>query len=87
MSKAILVIDMPESCGKCPICSSYEIISSINEYWCGVKNREVDKSNKPDWCPLQPAPEYQDIWYDDESSDWERGYNNCLREIMGRTEE
>ena len=84
MSKAILVIDMPKICKECPICTSYEIVSSVEEHWCMIKNTNVDPYNKPNWCPLKPAPEEQDIWYDDEKSDWERGYNNCVREIMGK---
>ena len=83
MSKAILVIDMPKMCKECPVCESYEIIPSIEEHSCMVDRTNVDPYDKPKWCPLKPAPEEQDIWYDDESSDWERGYNNCLHEIVG----
>lgn len=50
---------------------------------CIVANERIFTSEKPDWCPLKPAPEEQEIWFDDERSDWERGYNNCLREIIG----
>lgn len=84
MSKAILVIDMPKMCKECPICEFYEIIPSIEEYSCAVENTVVDQYDKPNWCPLKPAPELQDVWFDDEESDWERGYNNCVNEIMGR---
>lgn len=85
MDKAILVIDMPKCCNECPICASYaESAFSIREYWCTVsENTDVDPYDKPKWCPLKPAPEEQLIWFDDEGSDWERGYNNCLREIVG----
>ena len=86
MSKAILVIDMPKSCKDCAI-------NFVDEYsyWCPVEVPEnqtdvysyMEKSEKPVWCPLMPAPEPQLIWYEDESSNWERGYNDCLREIMG----
>ena len=85
MNKAILVIDMPDSCSECKI-------RVIDEYsvWCSCLNPEpngvweyVNNGTKPSWCPLKPAPEEQMIWYEDERSDWERGYNNCLREILG----
>ena len=87
MDKAILVIDMPTCCRECPICASYaESAFSPREYWCvAYENKEVDPRVKPDWCPLRPAPEEQEEWFDDEKSDWERGYNNCLREIVGRS--
>lgn len=85
MDKAILVIDMPSLCSECPICASWQASAfSIREYWCtAAENKDVNPDIKPDWCPLKPAPEEQMIWYDDGRSDWERGYNNCLREIMG----
>ena len=86
MSKAILVIDMPSRCNECPICASYaESAFSIREYWCTASdNTDVDPYDKPDWCPLKPAPEEQLIWYDDDWSAWERGYNSCLNEVLGR---
>ena len=86
MRKAILVIDMPSSCKECLMAyTGYHsnfcfvarnIPSDIGHY--------VFANTKPDWCPLKPAPEEQEIWFDDERSDWERGYNNCVREIVGR---
>lgn len=87
MGKAILVIDMPKCCNECPICVSWEVVPAVEEYYCAVKNNDVDRRNKPSWCPLKPAPEEQEVWYDDPKSDWERGYNNCVREIIGREED
>ena len=84
MDKAILVIDMPDSCFKCPVCASYKASAfSSREYWCATNGKDVDPNSKPDWCPLKPAPEEQEVWFDDDRSDWERGYNNCIREIVG----
>lgn len=85
MGKAILVIDMPDKCWKCPICASYQVSAFSNrEYWCTAnENEDVDPDKKPDWCPLQPAPKEQEVWYGDDSSDWDKGYNACLREIVG----
>lgn len=85
MSKAILVIDMPESCSDCKI-------RFIDEYsdWCSCLNPEpngvwkyVDNRTKPSWCPLKPAPEKAFVWHEDARSDWERGYNTCIDEILG----
>lgn len=61
MNKAILVIDMPKMCKECPVCESYEIISSIEEYSCMVENTNVDPYDKPKWCPLKPMPEKMDV--------------------------
>jgi hypothetical protein len=85
MNKAILVIDMPDSCIKCPVCASYQASAfSTREVWCATNGKDVEPYSKPDWCPLMPAPEEQMIWYEDGRSDWERGYNNCVYEILGR---
>ena len=82
MSKAILVIDMPESCDKCPLFHGF-----YTDMTCGANNYGINypypKDFRQDWCPLQSAPEEQEIWYNDYRSDWDRGYNACLREIMG----
>ena len=84
MNKAILVIDMPDRCWDCPVHASYaESSFSSREFWCTVKGEDVNPKTKPDWCPLQPAPEEQLIWYGDDSQDWDKGYNACLHEILG----
>lgn len=82
MSKVILVMDDPVRCIDCPL-AKYKHRGS---WLCGMGNNtiDVDSKTRPDWCPLKEAPEEQLVWYDDEKSDWERGYNNCLRDIVGR---
>lgn len=47
--KAMLIIDMPDKCNRCPL--------YITPQYCGVEfynHKEVSKygANKPDWCPL-----------------------------------
>lgn len=85
IDKAILIIDMPEKCADCKICASYaESAFSPREYWCtAYDNKDVKPYDKPDWCPLKSVPEKQLVWYDDEVSDWERGYNACLYDVLG----
>lgn len=87
MNKAILVIDMPDTCGRCQLCQG---ISTNGEYVCSILNEDGNergyddgKYSKPDWCPLKLIPEKKLIWYDDERSDLERGYNDCLCDIIG----
>ena len=82
MNKAILVIDMPKNCWECPLSENWEAIPSVEECHCILTNIDVDKFNKPDWCPLKQAPEEQEVWNDDD--EWVKGYNNCVREILGR---
>ena len=96
MSKAVLVIDMPKSCGECPFCRG------LNE--CKVKkylvrdrlctiftvDAQIMEGGKPSWCPLRELPEKQDtIIY--ENDDWGtvdlktkgEGWNACLDDILG----
>ena len=57
MSKAILVIDMPESCAGCSLFHDYYRDMSCG----GLNNRGIDypypKDFRQDWCPLKPADE------------------------------
>lgn len=56
MSKAVLVMDMPESCDMC------DLTDMVNgKMYCGApgcgKLTEDYISCRPDWCPLRPLPE------------------------------
>ena len=79
MDKAILVIDMPESCIKCPVCASYQASAfSTREVWCATNGKDVEPDSKPDWCPLQPVPDKVEVFMDN----WAEGYNACLEDIL-----
>ena len=78
--KAVLVIDMPTDCIKCPLADGY--------CW-----NTFPTKGRADGCPLRPLPEVRDVHchYDD----WEleriknaesRGFNWCIDEIMGEKE-
>ena len=62
MSKAVLVMDMPESCRTCDL----RVIGSVN-FCTGTDCREIDQMKiinediKPDWCPLRPMPEKKQL--------------------------
>lgn len=83
--KAILVIDMPESCAECRLrfiygsvhfCTAYE---KRYDVWSQVWN-----NTKPVWCPFKPMPEKYDIPSDD--FEYEIGFNRCIDEILGGEE-
>ena len=83
MRKSILILDTPESCDECPLFGNH-----YSDLCCkALNNRGINypypKDFRQSWCPLRSVPQEQEIWYEDERSDWERGYNNCVREIMG----
>lgn len=49
MSKAVLIIDMPKTCGHCPCCDGEYGICEADEH-----RRECMVHNRPEWCPLKP---------------------------------
>ena len=94
MSKAILVMDMPENCKKCKFNLNYPNA----ERYCYIK-QIAHNEEKPDWCPLKEIPEKiksnelikeaeKDDCFDgcdDEITYFEgkeAGWNACIDEIM-----
>ena len=82
MSKSILVIDTPESCGTCPC--FLEVATDC----CGVSGKDVDSHDKPDWCPLRDLPEKKEVRIfflgerDFEQKGYQEGWNACIDEIL-----
>lgn len=93
MAKAVLVMDMPESCMGCNFlyidgdtmldsCQAYEVAKPVDS----------ETYEKPDWCPLRKLPEKipeLKSGYEDLSKSIRRmGWNACLDEILkeGRSE-
>lgn len=82
MDKSILVMDTPKCCGFCPL-SGY---SDDGRLKCKAKKYgyEIpdDKkfSEKPDWCPLKPAPQPTSTFYREYS--YAAGYNQCICDIL-----
>ena len=58
MAKAVLVMDMPESCDMC------DFVDGEKTLYCGVSGvgEEVTDyiSCRPDWCPLQKLPDREE---------------------------
>lgn len=55
MKKAVLIIDMPDSCSKCPLFNDV-----YSDMCCrGLNNRGIDypypEDFRQDWCPLKIA--------------------------------
>ena len=71
--KAILVIDIPENCFKCPILCDFKAGNGFRP--CRAEN-----------CPLRPVPSEYCVsnkadQYDNER--WFYGYNRAIRDIVG----
>ena len=82
MSKAILVMDMPESCDKCPLFSGFYTDMTCRANGYGIDYPYPDK-DRQDWCPLKPMPEKVDIPY---LATWDDGWNACIDKILGGNE-
>lgn len=85
MSKAVLVLDMPEHCIDCP-CHFTEESGMVN---CGVMKKELVSDDietyKPDWCPLRELPEKKnvEIYKSDIGKAFFGGWDACIDEITG----
>ena len=83
MDKAILVIDMPKSCDKCPLFHGF-----YTDMTCGANNYGINypypKDFRQDWCPLKSMPEkmtgHNSIYY--QWGDYEDGWNHCLECLL-----
>ena len=97
--KAILVMDMPSSCDKCPLFGSH-----YSDMTCRGNGRSINypypKEVRQDWCPLKPVPSKKKERYgmNRQTSTGHRetygektdsvavGYNACIDEILGDKE-
>ena len=74
--KAILILDAPKMCDKCPLINGIHCMvtrEEIEDPW-----GEIDKN-----CPLKSMPRKMAVehrWY---SEDFAEGYNKCIDEILG----
>lgn len=86
MNKAILVIDMPESCYEC--CLRHHMTDNLPEDWCGINGKEVvlEAKDRPAWCPLKQIPEKKltYITSSDYLNGFGSGYNACIDDIIGK---
>ena len=77
MSKAVLVIDMPESCDKCPLLLRHD------EERCCIPEKRNSFCDKPDWCPLKPMPKEDKEYHIHEfDAGYKKGWNSCINTIL-----
>ncbi|MED9905267.1 MAG: hypothetical protein UFG06_13940 [Lachnospiraceae bacterium] len=93
MSKAVLVMDMPEKCNEC--CLSYPVEDKVERILCrgcAEYHSTTDFTKKPDWCPLRELPARRGIagiypQPDNITPSYKVGWNACLDAIEGTEEE
>ncbi len=92
MSKAILVMDMPENCKDCIMSIQSKEKHTGQFCWrcINAPTIMIDKSgDKPDFCPLRPVPEKvtEPIDEEDIGKDYSEGtmdgWNACIDAIGG----
>lgn len=83
MSKAVLIIDMPNYCKECSLrkdiyCKAVKEDNNIGYYL----NNKDPSMYKPEWCPLKEMPErrkYNEEYFNGDV----KGWNDCLKTILG----
>ncbi len=87
MAKAVLVMDMPETCENCAC--KYPSYKDDALYDCTITGKEIPINGgrygkKPDWCPLRELPEKNggDKLQDEISDTYNAGWNACIEEII-----
>lgn len=83
MAKAVLIMDMPESCFGCNFlyCDGDTNLDSCQAR---EKARPVDSATyeKPDWCPLRELPEKANHPAYCDNGRFDKGWNACLDMIL-----
>ena len=83
MSKAVFVLDMPESCEECPLQLEVEnekgIVLGVN-ICRGLGKCNKNSSKKPNLCPLRPMPEKKQNAC---THGFAGGWNACIDAIGG----
>jgi hypothetical protein len=89
MPKAVLVMDMPDTCENCTC--KYPSYKDDALYDCAITGKTIPINgghyeDRPDWCPLRELPEKipeLKSGYEDLSTSIRRvGWNACLDEIL-----
>ena len=89
MKKAVLLMDIPETCLDCNLC----VLDTDGSISCYYNKREIcsnvgENNSRPNWCPLRPLPDRKEITetynLEDRLPSFKCGWNWCLDEITGR---
>ncbi len=87
--KAVLVMEMPESCEECPLCRH----DTFEQLGCSAQNHVINfiirmvGQKKPRWCPLRPMlkeiPSRDGMVEDEYKDGYRDGWNECVESIEG----
>lgn len=85
MPKAILIMDMPETCKDCSC--KYPSYKDDALYDCAITGKTIPidggrYGEKPNWCPLRELPEKANHPAYCDNGRFDKGWNACLDEIL-----
>ena len=94
MTRAVLVMDMPESCSKCKFMYEFQgikkcqLMNCLNGGASKISQNNFTKG-RHDKCPLQPLPEKTDIQKAKTMTTltYLEGWNACIDSITGEMED
>lgn len=86
MPKAVLVMDMPETCKDCSC--KYPSYKDYALYDCAITGKTIPidggrYGEKPNWCPLRELPEKANHPDYCDNGRFDKGWNAYLEEITG----
>ena len=88
MKKAVLLMDVPETCLDCNLC----VLDTDGSISCYYNKREIcsnvgENNSRPNWCPLKSLPDRKEITetykWEDRLPSFKCGWNWCLDVITG----
>ena len=89
MSKAILVIDIPESCSKCKFLYEFygvkkcQLLNILENGGKAIIPTDTLTSGRKECCPLKPVPEKKELYLQiNNDKGYCEGYNACIDEIL-----
>lgn len=85
MAKAVLVMDMPETCKDCSC--KYPSYKDDALYDCAITGKTIPINGgrygeKPDWCPLRELPKKANHPAYCDNGRFDKGWNACLDKIL-----
>lgn len=84
MAKAVLIMDMPESCGECNFndfgANGLLTCICIDDY---MELEDDMDTCRPDWCPFRELPEKKELYLSiNNQKGYCVGWNACVDEIL-----
>lgn len=86
MAKAVLVMDMPESCSKCKFLYEFQgikkcLLMNVLNNGASMLSQNTFTKKRHDKCPLRELPEKANHPDYCDNGRFDKGWNACLEEI------